>query len=481
MTRKTRRVTEFGDFQTPPELAEAVCRLAARKRCRPVSVVEPTCGTGTFLAAALAAFPGARRLVGLEIDATHVAAARRRLDGRARAERVRLVEGDFFTADWVELLDGLPEPLLVIGNPPWVTSAALGALGSRNRPARGCPDELAGLDAVTGKSNFDISEAILRRLLALFANREAVLVVLCKSAVARKVLAHAWREELPVRGASLHALDARKWFGAATSACAFSLRTGRRAGPCEAREYASLDARRAERILGWRDGGLVADVNAYDRWRHLGGGTGAAWRSGVKHDAARVMELRLVDGRLVNGHGEPVDVEDEHLFPLLKSADLAREPAARPTRALIVPQRVLGDNTANLRTSAPRTWRYLVHHGERLDRRASSIYRGRPRFSIFGVGDYTFAPWKVAISGLAKKLCFRAIGPVGGKPVVFDDTTYFLPCRNRREAEARAALLASEPARAFFAALVFRDNKRPVTREILARLDLEKLGEAVGG
>ena len=33
-----------------------------------------------------------------------------------------------------------------------------------------------------------------------------------------------------------------------------------------------------------------------------------------------------------------------------------------------------------------------------LDNRKSSIYNKRPRFSIFGIGDYSFSKWKVAIS-----------------------------------------------------------------------------------
>ncbi|MYF19184.1 MAG: hypothetical protein F4218_00700 [Synechococcus sp. SB0677_bin_5] len=78
---------------------------------------------------------------------------------------------------------------------------------------------------------------------------------------------------------------------------------------------------------------------------------------------------------------------------------------------------------------------YFCAHGEQLDGRRSVIYRGKPRFSIFGVGDYTFAPWKVAVSGFYQIPRFVKVGPTGGKPVVFDDTVYFLSCRPEDEAD----------------------------------------------
>src|SRR5262245_35641211 len=58
----------YGDFQTPPALADAVV-AAVRRACPGRSwsrVLEPTCGTGAFLAAA--GVLGARQLLGVEIS-----------------------------------------------------------------------------------------------------------------------------------------------------------------------------------------------------------------------------------------------------------------------------------------------------------------------------------------------------------------------------------------------------------------------------
>ena len=114
----------------------------------------------------------------------------------------------------------------------------------------------------------------------------------------------------------------------------------------------------------------------------------------------------------------------------------------------------------------------------RLTAAAGSIYRNRPRFSVFGVGDYTFAPWKVAISGFYKRLRFSVVGSSEGKPTVLDDTGYFVSCRTEEEANQVASLLNSEAAGQFFSAFVFWDAKRPITVDLLSRLDIMAIAGA---
>ena len=219
---------------------------------------------------------------------------------------------------------------------------------------------------------------------------------------------------------------------------------------------------------------------AFARTRHLAGICEPQWRSGLKHDCARVMELaRGATGGWINGLGEAVDVEEEAVHPLLKSSDVANDRGA-PTRAVIVPQRALGEDTAALRRRAPRAFRYLSRHRALLDARKSSIYERQPPFAIFGVGPYTFAPWKVAISGLYKRSSFVLVGPHEGRPVVLDDTCYFLAFGDERTARRAANALSTGLAREFFAARIFWDAKRPITKAILQTLDLGALERAVG-
>jgi hypothetical protein len=514
----SKRRVEYGDFQTPPELAKAIC-LALRGE-RPATLLEPTCGTGAFLAAALDRFPRLGIALGFDINPRYVGAARRGVAETSSAKR-QIRVADFFQTDWPSLVARYAEPLLILGNPPWVTNSALGVLGSSNLPPKQNLAGRSGLEGLTGKSNFDVSEWMIYRLLEAVAGRRATLAMLCKTAVARRVLARAWETRLPIRSCEIRAIDAARHFGARVEACLLICRSGSDpAVVCDCRVFESLESPQNNGSFGWRDGRLIADVRAYDRVKHLLGGR-ARWRSGVKHDCAAVFEFReQTDGTLVNGLGEAVDLEDDYLFPLLKSSDIAgtgsrfrtlshsngrgqgegsfvtlgksRTTALTPTlsrqtgrgseitRLVLVPQQRVGQETDSIAERAPKTWQYLLQHAERLDRRASRIYRGQPRFSIFGVGPYTFSRWKVAVSGFYKTPQFAAVGRRRSRPLICDDTCYFLPCTSAAEARRLAGLLNGPLAREFFSAFVFPDAKRPLTAEILNSLDLAALAAAPG-
>ena len=153
MAKKDAAKTEFGDWQTPPDLARDVCSLLAG-RIRPDLVFEPNCGRGAFLHAAIDAFPAARTFVGLEIDAGYVRDARNGLGGRAE-----ILHGDFFSTRLEPILDAAAGPVLLVGNPPWVTSATVTRVGGSNVPEKSNAAGLRGIDAITGTSNFEIGRA----------------------------------------------------------------------------------------------------------------------------------------------------------------------------------------------------------------------------------------------------------------------------------------------------------------------------------
>ncbi|MEW6347562.1 MAG: methyltransferase domain-containing protein [Thermodesulfobacteriota bacterium] len=471
---------EFGDFQTPAGLASEVCRVLRNRGVEPRSVLEPACGRGSLLVAALETLPSIRSAVGLDIKAAHVEEARQTIEHLGHARKVRFMEGDFFQTDWAALARSLPDPVLVLGNPPWVTNAALGRLGSSNLPPKNNARGFRGLDAVTGKSNFDISEWMLTRLLDVCHGRDAVVAMLCKTSVARKVLAHAWAREISLDACEIHVIDARKHFRATASACLLICRLTRGGANRECKVYSGLGGEQADHTLGLRDGLLVADVSAYDRWSTLQGSQAFRWRSGVKHDCVKVMELSRDGLWYRNGYGIRARLEDDYLFPMVKGSDLFRGNTRTPERHMLVTQQRVGEDTGRIASSAPRTWRYLLSYGADLDGRSSVVYRNKPRFSVFGVGEYTFSLWKVGIAGLYKEPIFRSLGPQHGKPVVLDDTCYFLPCRDSDHAHHLEKLLNSDVALEFFSAFIFRDAKRPVTADMLGKLDLLKLAKELG-
>jgi hypothetical protein len=104
-----------GEYFTPPSLVAAVLSLARPHLPEvPLSVVDPACGDGAFLAEAARELAGAS-LHGLEIDPGHAARARRRVPG------AKILAGDAFRGGWEALLGSLPpdRPELWLGNPPY--------------------------------------------------------------------------------------------------------------------------------------------------------------------------------------------------------------------------------------------------------------------------------------------------------------------------------------------------------------------------
>ncbi|MGP6204246.1 SAM-dependent methyltransferase [Microbacterium sp. F2] len=386
--------------------------------------------------------------------------------------------GNIFLTDLADDIEWKTSgPLRVIGNPPWVTSAELNRMDSRNLPPKENFKGAKGFDALLGGSNFDVCEYIILKCLGDLRSEPLQLAMLCKTQVARNVIAHAAAARLPIASARVFRIDAKKWFDAAVDACLFIVTADPRLTPNYTADVFEdvfrPDAEPASRF-GVVDGRLVSDVDAYLAVRDADGASSLVWRSGLKHDASRVFELDATP-EPTTVEGTKLDVESEYVFPLLKCTDIFRGKHHALRKWVLVPQKTFGADTSHLEIVAPKLWDYLVSNAETLDGRKSSIYRNRPRFSVFGHGDYTYAPYKVAVSGLHKEAVFRLVAPIEGKPVVLDDTCYFLPFDDGTEAAVVAAQLNSPEAKLLIESLVFWDSKRPITKKLLARLDLAKL------
>ncbi|WP_041237772.1 hypothetical protein [Gloeothece citriformis] len=86
----------------------------------------------------------------------------------------------------------------------------------------------------------------------------------------------------------------------------------------------------------------------------------------------------------------------------------------------------------------------------------------------------------MAISGFYKQLNFISIGLIQEKVVIFDHTVYFLPCYSENEAKFISELLNSQEAKLFFSWMIFWSDKRPITINLLKRLNLQSLAKELG-
>lgn len=467
-TSKRAKATDpvFGDFQTPVQLARDVWNTLPLDGVQ--AVIEPTVGKGAFLAAA----PDAVRRVSwrcFDINPEHVRAA------AALATRIGVLDlgievRDVFTlgGDHFDDLDRAG-PILAVGNPPWVTSSGQAGSSLTNLPEKTNDGfGLRGLDALTGKANFDIAEAILLKLQQALAEfRDVRLAFLIKRSVAlrlsRRLLGGA--EKL-----SFSRIDAPRWFGASVDAGLFYAHVLRPAvSPVRHVEIADALGGPATQRAGLIDGELVDDLDSHAEVAGLESDSPVPWRQGIKHDLSRVLELRLAeDGSLTNGFDQVVDVEPDVLAPLYKGSDVAN--GRQPRRRFPLYQVDLSGPDPRLETKWPRLAAYLLEHRDAFEARRSRIYRDKHPYSLFGVGPYLLAPWKVAICGLYRTPRFSVLGPSDGRPAVVDDTCYLLPYADEGAARAVADHLNSAGPQQLIAAIADRHAKRPFTKAVLSRV-----------
>ena len=467
---KDEKTKEFGDFQTPRELAFEVCLLLSRLNVKPQSIIEPTCGVGNFVQAAQKMFFSSE-IYGFEISVKYAESAK---DKFSDNKNILISQADFFEKDWTSFLENLPKPILILGNPPWVTNSQLSVLESANVPRKENFQNFKGFDAMTGKSNFDISEWMLLHLLKILDRKDAMLAMICKTSVARKVLKFAWKNDIHLKDSAIYRIETEKYFNASVDSCLLFCEFSKYEQNKTAGIYDNLNSESSAQKFGYRNKELIASLDLYEQWKYLNGGSEMKWRSGIKHDCSKVMELSKDGNKYKNNLGEIVELEDEFVFPMLKSSDLANG-KLEPRRWMIVTQKDVKDDTASIAEIAPKTWDYLLSHAKLLDKRGSSIYKKRSQFAVFGIGKYSFSPWKVAISGFYKKLKFNVVGSYENKPIVLDDTCYFLPFETEAEANKVCDLLNSKAGQEFLESFIFWDAKRPITTEILQKLNIGKL------
>jgi hypothetical protein len=462
---------EYGDFQTPAFLAEQVVQCLVDKIKHYTIVVEPTCGQGNLLMAALKICPSLTHAIGIEINPQYVEFAKNRAWSNIIPS---IYQANIFELNLPQFTRNLAKPILFLGNPPWVTSAGVGTKEGVNLPKKNNARGLSGLDSLTGKSNFDVSEWILMQLLDQVAGTRNACAMLIKSSVARKIIAYAHRHNLNVCDFEMYTLDAKKAFDVSVSACLFFFR-----GTLETLSssfkhvvFPSLESKNGQEYH-YLNGNFISDVENFLKTEIYDTRGQGAWRSGIKHDLAQVMELRPLEDIWLNGMGENADIETDLVFPFFKSSDIAKGSTA-PRFYTIVTQRSIGASTDLIAHQQPKTWAYLKKYQELFARRKSSIYKGKPSFSIFGVGEYSFFSYKIAISGLYKRLQFTLLEPIVGRCPMVDDTCYFLGFNNYLSAYIHTIALNMQDAHHFFDLRITWDDKRPIKKDLLDSFDLEK-------
>lgn len=458
---------EFGDYQTPDYFAMKVCDLLKNGlHLDPKLIIEPTSGVGNFLNAALETFEKVEKAIGLEINAKYCAECKKRIVDT----RLQVINNNFFSYQIEQHMED--EETLFIGNPPWAMNSDL----NFNLPEKENFKRLSGTDAITGASNFDICEYIILKLIEKSVNKNVAIAMLCKTSVARNILLELDRNDICVDTVRMYNFNSTKVFGISAPACMLYIKmstTNTKCRECEVFEIDTPDMMCRKIVF---QNGKLSNLN--DGVLDLDGKCVIEWRQGVKHDCAGVMELEKKGEHCYkNKKKEEVELEDSLIFPLMKSSSF-KKPIINSDfkKYVIVTQKKVREETNYIEELAPKTWKYLCDRKDAFDSRKSSIYKGAPAFSMFGVGDYSYAEYKVGISGFYKKPLFALLynREKIEQPIMVDDTSYFLSFDNYSDAYTCMLLLNCDRVQKFLLSISFQDAKRPFTKKVLQRLDFNK-------
>lgn len=470
----------YGDFQTNSILSLSVIEAIHKTDFSPEFVLEPTCGKGIFLLHALTTFSNIKRLIGIEIYYPYVLKTKFQilelfLKNKALCKpKIEIFHADVFEFHFLRLSrETKPLKTLIIGNPPWVTNAELSVLHSKNLPKKSNFKKISGIDAITGKGNFDIGEYISLNLLTIFQNHNGLFAFLVKNTVVKNILVEQKKQQFNISRMEKFNIDAKKEFNVSVNACLFKAKLNRKASmTCVEKDFYT---KKKQTHFGWQDGKFVYSIKKYQSSKFIDGQSSLIWRQGLKHDCSKIMELTPQNGHFVNGLKETVYLEPDLVFALLKSSDLKKNVVYHARKNTIVTQKKVGQDTSFIKRKYPKTFNYLNIHRPFFEKRKSIIYKGKPPFSIFGIGAYSFAKYKIAIAGMYKKTTFTLVVPQSGKPVMLDDTCYFIGFEQKEDAIICQKLLNSSLVQNFLKSIIFPDSKRSITKEILMRIDLHKV------
>ncbi len=152
-----------------------------------------------------------------------------------------------------------------------------------------------------------------------------------------------------------------------------------------------------------------------------------------------------------------VVLEPDLLYPLLRGRDVQRWQAQPSAHLLMVqdPVKRRGIDESELKQRCPDTHRYLKRFESLLRQRSGYIRYFKPEdpfYSLFDVGDYTLAEFKVAWTRVGIDLTCAVVGEIehpalGKRPVVPIETATMVAFDKEDEAHYFCAMLNSSPSR----------------------------------
>ena len=439
------------DYQTPLFFSDKICEyLKNNLKINPDIIVEPTGEIDNFLKSSSKFFPK-KQLYGIENDSSKL----NQID--TTIPHLKLINKDIFTFKFDDI--DKKNSFLIIGNYLRIENKI-----DLNKSKK------STFDTKINNRNFDSSESNILKIANIFKNTFSTLAFLCQTTVSRNVFIKLIKNNIPYSFIKQINFDSSKIFNFNADTCLFIIQFG--GDPltnkiCEVSDFSNTSKTLYK--FGFISGKFYFNV---DYVHQIEGKCKMEWRQGVKHDCAKIMELIYENNKLKNKDNKEILIENTLLYPLLKSGDLKKPIIKDSSKYVIITQKKIKQDTSFIKKEAPKTWDYLNRNKKYFEDRKSSIYENTPPFSIYGIGDYSFKKYKVAISGFYKEPLFSLT--YCEKTFMLDDGCYYLSFEDYDYAYITMLILNSKLVRKFLKNIAFLDAKRPYAKNVLKRIDIGK-------
>jgi len=211
------------------------------------------------------------------------------------------------------------------------------------------------------------------------------------------------------------------------------------------------------KVLGRSD--YEAHAGAY-----TGGANAVYWVDIVlKRPDGLVVVRNITEGAKLKVEEVTEPIEPDLLYPLLRGRDVQRWKAEPSAWIIMVqdPEKRRGIDEKELQTHYPHTYGYLKRFEKVLRERAAfkryftrkdrngRVVETGPFYSMFDVGAYTFAPWKVVWTRVATDITAAVVGDADvcwvKKPIVPVETATMVDFQDPNEAHFVCAVVNSSP------------------------------------
>jgi hypothetical protein len=180
-----------------------------------------------------------------------------------------------------------------------------------------------------------------------------------------------------------------------------------------------------------------------------------------------VIAANVTEGSKKKVQATQAALESDLIFPLVRGGDVARWSATPEISVLVTHHsgmRLKAIPEKEMKAEFPKAWAYLAKFEKVL--RGTGLYRRYfketdPFYSMFNIGDYTFADHKVLVREIAGGLIAAVVGTKNGKPCIPDHKLMLVSCESAAEAHYLCAVLNSSPSRLFVESYVLNTQFSP--------------------